>query len=205
MLTDSFALLGQARRPWLDPQQVKIKFLALSAEVHPDRVHNASPSEKAAAQENYTRLNAAYNCLRDPRARLAHLIELEGGAKPGDVQNIPPDLMDLYLAVSGLRRDAEAILEEKQRIVSPLLQVEVFQRGQAQLEKIRGLQLRLNSLREELDSELRKIDADWVDSAPGNSTARSGMLERIESLCPLFGYLARWTNQLEECSVQLSV
>src|SRR2546422_2781959 len=49
---------------------------------HPDRVHNATDDQKRAAQERYTELNAAYNCLREPVERLRHLIELELGARP---------------------------------------------------------------------------------------------------------------------------
>ena len=58
-MTDYFALLNEPRRPWLDPEPLKDKFLALSATVHPDRVHNLGAAERAAAQERYTELNAA--------------------------------------------------------------------------------------------------------------------------------------------------
>ena len=110
-MTDHFALLNEPRRPWVDPDSLKQKFLALSAEVHPDRVHNSGDSEKQRAQERYTDLNAAYNCLREPKSRLQHLLELELGVKPGNVQSIPPDLMDVFLEVSqACRAGAGAIL-----------------------------------------------------------------------------------------------
>src|SRR5215472_9636832 len=77
LMVDYFALLDEPRRPWLDAEPLKEKFLALSATVHPDRVHNLSETERAAAQERYTELNAAYQCLREPKERLHHLLELE--------------------------------------------------------------------------------------------------------------------------------
>lgn len=81
-MTDAFALLSESRRPWLDADALKSRFLPLSAEVHPDRVHSASEAEKAAANTRYAELNAAYNTLREPRDRLLHLLELEAGGKP---------------------------------------------------------------------------------------------------------------------------
>jgi len=103
-MTDYFALLKEQRRPWIDPDLLRQKFLALSAEVHPDRVHGAQESEKRAAQERYAELNAAYNCLREPKERLAHLLELETGAKPKQVQNVPPDLMDAFMEITNICR-----------------------------------------------------------------------------------------------------
>src|SRR5262245_34160130 len=48
-MLDCFALLEQPRRPWLDSETLKNKFLDLSARVHPDRVHQASEAERKAA------------------------------------------------------------------------------------------------------------------------------------------------------------
>src|SRR5438132_9046006 len=50
-MIDYFALLHEPRRPWLDPDLLKQKFISLSAEVHPDRVHLAGEAEKHAAQQ----------------------------------------------------------------------------------------------------------------------------------------------------------
>ena len=81
-MTDYFALLGESRRPWIDPEELKAKFLALTAQVHPDRVHNASEAEKQAASRRSAEMNAAYNCLREAKTRLLHLLELERGTRP---------------------------------------------------------------------------------------------------------------------------
>src|SRR5437588_3739183 len=108
-MIDYFALLNEERRPWIDPDAVKQAFQTLSAQVHPDRVHSAGEQEKRGAQERYTLLNAAYSCLRDPKERLLHLLELERGHKPEQVQNIPPDLMELLLEVGQLCREADTI------------------------------------------------------------------------------------------------
>src|ERR1700749_2566725 len=149
-MTDYFALFNESRRPWLEPEPFKDKFLALSATVHPDRVHNLGATERATAQERYTELNAAYNCLREPKDRLRHLLELELGVLPKDIQRIPSDLMDLSMEVGKGCREADMFLMEKEKATSPLLQVSFFQRGHEFADQLQALRQRVNSLNQRL-------------------------------------------------------
>jgi DnaJ-domain-containing protein 1 len=199
-MTDYFSLLNEPRRPWLEPESLKQKFLALSATVHPDRVHHLGEAERAAAQERSTELNAAYNCLRDPKERLHHLLQLELGALPKDVQRIPSELMDLSLEVGMACREADAFLTEKARVTSPLLQVSFFQRSEEFTDKLQGLRQKVNSLNDRLTEELKQIDAAWQSGA----APRNALLPRLEELYRLFSYFARWTAQIQERTVRLS-
>jgi curved DNA-binding protein CbpA len=199
-MTDYFALLNECRRPWLDAEVLKQKFLALSATVHPDRVHNLGEAERAAAQERYTELNAAYNCLREPKERLHHLLELERGTLPKDIQRIPTDLMDLSLEIGKTCRTADAFLVEKAKVTSPLLQVTFFERGQEYADQLQGLRGRIQSLNDRLTEELRQIDVAWQT----DTASRSALLQRIEVLYRLFTYFARWLAQIQERVVRLS-
>jgi len=199
-MTDYFALLNEPRRPWLDVETLKQKFLGLSATVHPDRVHNLSEAERDAAQERYTELNTAYNCLREPKERLQHLFQLELGVPPKNTQRIPSDLMDLSLEVGKLCREADAFLAEKAKVTSPLLQVTLFERGQEFVDKLQPLRQRVNSLNDHLNEELLQIDAAWQS----NAAPRSGLLQRLEELHRLFSYFARWNAQIQERVVRLS-
>src|SRR5579871_148223 len=103
-MVDYFSLLGESRLPWLDVDRLKEKFLALSAPIHPDRVHNAPEAERTAAGKQFSELNAAYNCLRDTKERLRHLIELEAGARPRDIERVPPELLEYFADVGNLCR-----------------------------------------------------------------------------------------------------
>jgi len=199
-MTDYFALFNEPRRPWLDAEALKQKFLAESAIVHPDRVHNLGETERAAAQEHYTELNTAYNCLREPKERLQHLLQLELGALPKDIQRIPSDLMDLSLEVGKACREADAFLAEKARVTSPLLQVTFFERGQEFADKLQVIRQRVNSLSERLTEELQQIDAAWQSGG----VPREALLQRLEELYRLFSYFARWSGQLQERVVRLS-
>src|SRR5882757_7534930 len=200
-MTDYFALLNEPRRPWLDADLLKQKFLALASEAHPDRSHNAGEEEKAAVTKRYIQLNAAFNCLAEPKLRLLHLLELELGAKPKDIQTIPTALADLFAEVANSCRSADGFLAEKSKATSPLLQVQLFERGQDWVEKLNGLQRKLNELREQLTGELKSLDAQWVSA---DVAVRREILPRLEELYRLFGYFNRWNNQIQERVVQLS-
>jgi len=200
-MTDNFALLNELRRPWLDPDLLRQKFLALASNLHPDRVHNAGETEKAAATKHYAQLNAAFNCLAEPKLRLLHLLELEQGAKPKDIQTIPAALADLFAEVANNCRSADGFLAEKTKATSPLVQVQLFERGQDWVEKLNGLQKKLNDLREQLTDKLKLLDMQWISAS---AASRQEILPELEELYRLFGYFNRWSNQIQERVVQLS-
>jgi curved DNA-binding protein CbpA len=197
-MPDNFALLNEPRRPWLDADVLKQKFLALASDLHPDRVHNASELEKTEATKRYAELNAAYQCLLEPKSRLLHLLELESGTKPKDVQQIPPALADLFAEVANSCRSADNFLVEKSAVTSPLLQVQWFERAQEWIERLNLLQKKLGGLHEQLLGELKAADANWP------AGARPELLAQLEELYRLFSYFNRWGRQLQERIVRLS-
>ncbi len=202
-MTDYFALLQEPRRPWLDPESLKTKFFELSGEVHPDRVHGASEAEKQLANQRYVELNAAYNCLREPKTRLQHLLELEAGAKPKDIQQLPSGTMELFIEVGQLCRAADAFLAERAPVTSPVLKVKLFERAQEWIERLNAVQKKLTTQRERLDAELKKLDAAWnTGSASPPDAALS--LPQLEQLWRDFSYVGRWAAQIQERVVQLS-
>lgn len=201
-MSDYFALLNEPRRPWLDAELLKQNFLALSAQAHPDKIHSANETDKTAAAKKFAEFNAAYNCLAEPKSRLLHLLELELGTKPKDIQQIPAALADLFAEVAMTCRSADGFLAEKARATSPLLQVRLFERGQEWMETLNGLHKKLNALREKLTGELKSLDAQWISA---NKNSRSEILPKLEELYRLFGYFNRWNSQIQERTVQLSL
>jgi hypothetical protein len=201
-MTDNFALLNEPRRPWLDVDLLKQKFLAQSANLHPDKIHSASDVEKNLAAKNFAELNAACNCLSEPKSRLLHLLELELGEKPRDIQQIPTALADLFAEVATVCKSADVFLSEKAAVTSPLLQVQLFERAQEWVDKLNSLQRKLNGLRDQLTGELKSLDEKWIEN---NLETRGNLLKRIEELYRLFGYLNRWNGQIHERVVQLSL
>jgi curved DNA-binding protein CbpA len=197
---DNFALLQEPRRPWLDPDSLKAGFLRLAAQVHPDKVQQAGANERSAG------INAAYHCLLEPKERLLHLLELESGAKPKDVQSLPPGTMDLLVEIGQACRETDQFLAAKSKTTSPLLQAQMFETGLAWTGKLNQLRQRIDLRREELLAELKGMNAAWNAAPPPGSPGRAAALPlaRLEQVYRVFSYLARWTGQIQERLVQLS-
>lgn len=188
-MIDYFAVLDEPRRAWLDPEALKAKFLSLSAAVHPDRVHGESEAARTAAQERYTQLNAAYQCLRDTRSRLQHLLELVRGGKLQGVQEIPPETMDLFFKVGNFCRQTDAFLAEKRQVTSPLLKVNLFEHALA-------WQAQLNGLAADLKDRIATLETELESEPPPG---------RLEGIYRLLSYYGRWLGQLQERAVQLTL
>ena len=205
-MSDCFALLNEPRRPCLDADALKAKFLRLSSEVHPDRVYAASAAEKEKAGQRFAELNAAYNILREPKERLLHLLELETGARPKDVQRIPPGTMDLFVEIGQICRDVDSFLAERSKATSPLLKVQLFARCQEWTEQLLALQEKVNAKRKALAAELQAMNQNWEKAGrlTGEPRQNALALERLEQLYRVFSYVARWTEQIQERVVQLS-
>lgn len=205
-VTDYFALLNEPRLPWLDTGQLKADFLALSAEVHPDRVHGAPETQKHEANRRYAELNAAYKCLREPKERLLHLLELELGGRPREVQRILPGTMDLFVEVGQICRDVDSFLADKAKATSPMIKVQFFERAMEWTDRLSALQQRVNARRDELSTELREMNQRFAAApARGTSERKAALpLERLEQIYRVWSYIARWTEQLQERVVQLS-
>jgi curved DNA-binding protein CbpA len=199
---DYFALLEEPRRPWLEADSLKQKFLNRSASLHPDKISSTNESEKSAASKKFAELNAAYHCLVAPKARLLHLLELELGARPKDIQQIPGGLADIFAEVATMCRQADHFLSEKSQTISPLLQVQIFERAQDWIEKLNALQKKLRDFSEKLFAELKLLDAQWIT---GNPQTRGDLLNELEKLYRLFSYFNRWNGQIQERIVQLSL
>ena len=195
-MTDHFAVLNEPRRPWLDTEALKEKFQRLSTEFHPDRVHGHSEEAKRAAQDKYTELNAAYTCLRNPKDRLMHLILLETGSKPKEVQEIPPEMTEWFFEVGKLCREVDAFLSEKAQATSPLLRVQLLEAGEQWRERVESLARRLKAKLDELEREAKELNrrCERGEDLP---------LGQVEGIYQLTSYYGRWMAQLQERNVQL--
>jgi DnaJ-class molecular chaperone len=193
-VTDYFALLGERRQPWLEEEDLKQKFFALSASIHPDRAHGFPESERKDAQNRYTELNAAYNCLREPKERLKHLIELHTGHKPAQVQQVPEELVGIFFEVGKSCRSADEFLKRKAGTASPLLLANLFEEGQRISERLRDLRNGLQTRQEQLATETKQLNRIWEQN-----------IARLETIQQTLSYLHRWSAQLQERIVQLTL
>jgi hypothetical protein len=190
----------------LDPDEVQARFVALSAEAHPDRVHNAAPEVKAACHERFAALNAACSCLRDPRERLRHLLELERGVKPNQLERLPSAAVDLYFQLGQTCRQVDQFVTEKARASSPLLKVQLFERALAWIDELRSFEEKLNRQRAEVEATLKDLNAVWrLAREVGTSNRALALpLDQLEQSYRELSYILRWSEQIRERVLELS-
>jgi DnaJ-domain-containing protein 1 len=205
-MLDNFALLNEARRPWLEAEPLKQKFLALSSEFHPDRAHAAGEAQREAATRRFAGLNAAWQCLREPKERIGHLLELESGARPADTPDVPAAAMDLFFETGRICREADAFLAAKGKTSSPVVKAQMFGRGMELAGRLNELQQVIARRQEELLAELRELNAAWEAAPAAGSAERTAALplEALERIYRMLSYIARWTGQIQERRAQLS-
>ncbi len=206
-MTDCFALLAEPRRPWIDAQALREKFITLSATAHPDRSHSAPAVEQAASSLRYAELNAAFTCLREPKDRLAHLLELELGRRALHIQSVPGEAMELFVQVGQLCQEADQFIKARAAVTSPLMKVQWFERGLGLVDRVTVLQTALQAQQGKVDAELQAMNDAWA-AAPrvgSGDRAASLPLARVEEIYRALSYTARWRTQLQERFVQLSL
>lgn len=188
-MMDQFALLNFPRVPWLPADDVKARFLELSAPWHPDRVHGKSADEIAEANQKFAALNAAAACLREPQARLQHLLQLETGAASAATQNIPANLIELFGKIGQTCRSVDQFLAERGRATSPMIQAQLFAQGLDWSDKIGSLQSEVAALKANGEEQLKKLNAKWPTEKP---------MEELRGLAHQFATIGRWEKQLQE-------
>jgi curved DNA-binding protein CbpA len=203
---DKFALLDEPCRPWLDAEAIEARFLALSAELHPDRVHQETTAKVAEANQRFIALNAAWQCLRDIKERLRHLLELEQGRPPDPLERLPETDASFYFELGQLCREVDGFLADRAQTKSPLLKVRFFQDGMEWVTHLQARLVRIDSRRAELESELQRLNSVWETAPPRGTVDRLKALplDKLEQIYRQWSYLARWTAQLQERLVQLS-
>jgi len=100
---DYFSFMGLPRRLGVDLRELERRFRDLSRQFHPDFFYNAPPAERLASLERSSYLNDAYRTLKNPSARIEHLLALEGlppaTSDEGGVK-VPPALLEEVFALN---------------------------------------------------------------------------------------------------------
>lgn len=186
-MTDYFALLGQPRRPWLDPEALKESFHRLAVEHHPD---------VAGENETFAQVNAGYRILKEPASRLRHLLELEYLTEPAGAPQLPPGLTERFMEVATLEREIHVFLRQQgdatSNIQKSLLAADRF----AMQRDVEKLIAELETYRERLLQLLQAENHLWEQR-----TAETG--GRLATLQQEFAFISKWIDQLRERSVQL--
>jgi hypothetical protein len=195
MPADPFALFDLEPAPALDVDALKERFVRETAATHPDKFAQAGEADRAAAEARYSALNQAYQTLTDPRARLLALYELTKGAKPADIQRIPPGTMDLFKEVGELCRSLDEFLEKKKAATNRLEKAALMGEELALQDSLNSLREKLEAFAATVEAEVAALDAKW--------RAGSKDLNALEAVYRKYSYVARWRQQLEEREIAL--
>lgn len=145
------------------------RFRDLQQVVHPDRFASASDQERRISMQQSTKLNEAYQILKDPLSRARYLLELSG-VQWGDEQSTVSDTaflmeqMELREALSEVRGKRDPLMEvgkilddvvSRTRKMTGELELQFRESGKEYLqqakETVKKLQF-LNKLKEEAES-----------------------------------------------------
>ena len=110
---DHFSRLGLPRAYDVEPAALDRQYFGFQRRLHPDRFANRSPRERALSQQQATALNEAYQTLKDPLRRAAHMLHLAGREveidKAGTVGD--PALLMEAMTMREALEDAETPME----------------------------------------------------------------------------------------------
>jgi molecular chaperone HscB len=113
-MDDHYAVFGLPRKLALDEEALRQRFYELSRLYHPDFHQTGTAAERAVALGASAEVNRAYRALRDPLARLEHVIALEEGAR--DKRAAPAALLAEMLEVQEVLEEVKAAgLDEEAR------------------------------------------------------------------------------------------
>jgi curved DNA-binding protein CbpA len=179
-MTDYFALFGEARRPWLDPEKLKKKYYRLSLAALPD-----------------AELNEAFRVLSDPKLRLHHLLTLEGVDLVAG-RTVPLSVAELFWKTGALLRETERWLLRNAEATSTLARALLKPEWAKIEERLGKLEEQTRATYESQLAQIREADANWNPGSPNELT-------KLLELCDSISYLTRLLEQTAEKRFQLSV
>lgn len=166
---DYFSFFGLPRRLRIDPQELERRFRDLSRKFHPDYFYNAPAAERLASLERSSYLNDAYRTLRNPAARIEHLLAIEG---------LPPAKSD-----NGTFKVPPALLEEVFALNEELDEIRELRESGADRAQLRA---RLAAARKPIDAkrvdheqQVQELSTRWDDQQGAGAAERRATLETL--------------------------
>ncbi|MDQ3621399.1 MAG: J domain-containing protein [Verrucomicrobiota bacterium] len=189
-MTDHFAVLNLPRRPWLNPEQLQERFHQIGARLHPD-VAPQDPNE-------FARLTSAYQVLREPAARLRHLLELEFPDELTKPAAIPAGLRDLFMQIAPVHEGLAAFLRKHTEATSALARALLASERVGWNRTLGAKRAMLEDRLAGVFEQLRRLDASW-----SSAVQESG--GELAALHAELSFLGKWTAQLREAQLQLEL
>jgi hypothetical protein len=183
-MEDAFAVFGIRRKPVIQEEALRERYLKLSVDRHPDA--------SGGKDEDFHLVQEAYKTLRDPAMRLLHLLELTFPEHQRDSGHAPH--AELFLRAGNAVQAARAVWQRFEKTSSALARALLSPEIAEALRQIREAFEVVEQAEDELDSELENLDARWPNVSP----------DELSTVATSFRFLCRWKSQLSEWEFQLS-
>ena len=189
--SDYFTLFELERRPLLNEERLRETFLRLNQLVHPDRYFNATDEIQEVSLDRSSRVNQAYQTLKDPRERLKYLLMLETGEEPRETSRASMEIMTFYMEAAEVCQEAEQWAKARES-GSPRTEGEVL-RSRLMNDRDQAAALWRESLK-----EIEAVDREWTGGD------RKAVLDRIRLLCNDLSYIAKLRMLIDQQILGLS-
>ncbi|HEY5704693.1 MAG TPA: hypothetical protein VIS96_03880 [Terrimicrobiaceae bacterium] len=183
-MEDAFALFGLERRPLIDEAALKETYLRIAAIRHPDL--------KGGDDEQFHLLQEAYKTLREPAARLKHLMELEVPGAASQIDSAPH--AELFMSAGSAVQAARAIFLRLESRTTALARALLAPEAASALGKVRAALESVQQAQDESRVRLESLDKRWPDVSR----------DELADLASSFTFLERWISQLSEWEFRLS-
>ncbi len=194
-----FAMFSLARKLTIDVTALEREFYKLSRRLHPDLYVRKSAEEQAWSLRQSSLLNDAYRTLKEPVARTAYLLKLEGvriedeNSETRDLQakqnRVPADLLEEVFELNMQLEEMRANLKMGED--DPALRGDL-ERARAQFEGMLAT----------VDEDLRRAWAGWDAALDANDAAAKD--KQKDAMLALLDRRSYLRNLLHEVSSVLS-
>jgi hypothetical protein len=186
-MKDPFALLGMEPRPWINTEALREAFNQRAAACHPD----SNPESDATAR--FLELNAAYQTLKDPVARLRCLVELSGNIpqqEQKEITSVPQELIALFAEIAPIKADLGNFINQRSAAKSPLSLALLRHEEQKVKTGIAIIEKKLLHEWESSLSSLHTLDEHWMERSPA-------LINSANELATRMRFLQKWMASLK--------
>ncbi len=197
---NAFAILGIAKSPWIDPAEIKERYLEAAKKAHPDK-QEGPPNTVGGSEPMSTEVNEAFKILENDATRIAHLVKLETGSDLSQSRQVPEDLVDLFMTLSPLFHEADQLIRALKSAESPMLKARHFLTASPLTSKLSAIQEQLNERLQSVQAKLKEVHHLWIKPEPQE---KSELLDTLTQIHSTLSYVQRWRDTINEKSFELT-
>lgn len=171
-----FELFGLPAAYVIDSDALRERYRELQRVVHPDRFADRSDQERRLSMQAVTRINEAYETLRDPMTRAVYLLELNGMARDGG---------------QGTTRDAAFLMQQME------LREELAATGDSE-DPMAAVQAFMDRISRMIASSVGQMALDFETRDPARLEAVNDEVMKMQFLRKLLAEAERLEASLEE-------